>query len=264
MNYVFFLFLICFIVLILFYQFLFYQYKTFFSVLEEGFVQLNENYTKQMFDEDATMIQNTIQKQYPSIKIDKSIDGNYFQRIWNRDIVSYKNNNRKKYEWDEKTNQLYNEFLEKQGYFLNSVDFVEHTNKMKTVYNQFMILELLSNKTEQGQLLQHGLLINEQNEIVKPLLQDWREYYNNSLNDINLKVLKCSNNQLKQYDKNDLTKLEKGKNVSSQLFDSSIEYKKEKCNPCDITSPPNICQYKIKFKGNYNDQLFEKVWQSTV
>jgi len=97
MNIVFFLLIICLIVFILFYQFLFYQYKTFFSVLEEGFVQLNENYTKQMFDEDATMIQNSIQKQYPTIKIDKSIDGDYFQRIWNRDIVSYKTNNHQIY-----------------------------------------------------------------------------------------------------------------------------------------------------------------------
>lgn len=230
---------------------------------KETFIQFNDNYTEERFHLDVDLIQKTIQKHFPSVKIDPSIQGDYFKNVTVDDMKTY--NNFKKWNWDRATEQLYRDYLEKQGYLYNNNEFYQHILKMKTVYNQKMILEMLSTKTDQNQLFQNGLLVNEQNEILQPVRQNWKDYYINNdtfFGNKTNKVIQCNNNRLKMFDKSKdsfLNKDYQGRDISADLFASSIDYLKDKCNPCESN---HLCQYKIKFKNNFENDLYNKIWQS--
>ena len=83
------------------------------------------------------------------------------------DIIKFDNyfdNN--KYNWDSSTIQLYKDFLTSQNISVNKEDFDEYINKLRTIYNQTMILELMSHETNKHKLLTEGVTSHN-------LLQPW-------------------------------------------------------------------------------------------
>jgi hypothetical protein len=212
------------------------------------------------FNFDIDLIQKTIQNDFPSVKINKSVD---IKRVTADDMKSYKT--WKKWVWDNTTQQLYRDFLEKQGYLLNNKEFNVHLWKLRAICNQRLILELLFLQTDHNQLFQNGLLVNVNNEILQPVRQNWKDYFINNdtfFGNKTNRVIKCdNNNQLKMFEKSKdaFTKKDyQGRDILADLFASSIQYVKGKCNPCESN---HSCQYKIKFKNNFEDDLLNKIWQ---
>ena len=266
------LFIGSFVVAILF-LFIYYQYTIYFDTMEEGFI--SANYAN--FGTTSKYIQEKINNVYPNITIDLSANGAYFSRITDLEMDIYASSGNR-WSWTEETMNLYRQFLYEQGYNLSSDDFMKHTNKLRTVYNQYMILELMSQQTDQGQIFYRGLVVDNSNNVVKPLPKQyntWTEYYttNNENPSIlnNQSIIKCQNKQLKKFSASStLSSSQTGVDVSLSDL-SGITFKdnanKFKCNPCDVVDVSRnfvACDYNINFTQPIGYDIFQMLYKSRL
>lgn len=122
--------------------------------------------TKEEFLEMAKIIQDEIDIHFPGTKIisyqldydweTKTPKSKYFSYVVNKDLFDYKKN--KMYTWDQETLDLYKEFYKSKGYNLSDNDYDLYTTKLRKIYTQPMIIELLTRETEFGNMYKDGLL----------------------------------------------------------------------------------------------------------
>ena len=131
--------------------------------------KIDEKYiieTKEEFLEMAKIIQDEIDIHFPGTKIisyqlkydweTKTPSSKYFGYVTNKDLFDYKKN--KMYTWDQESLDLYKEFYKSKGYNLSDQDYDLYTTKLRKIYTQPMIIELLTRETEFGNMYKDGLL----------------------------------------------------------------------------------------------------------
>lgn len=122
--------------------------------------------TKEEFLEMAKIVQDEIDIHFPGTKIisyqldydweNKTPSSKYFRYVSNKDLFDYKKD--KMYTWDQETLDLYKEFYKSKGYNLSDQDYDLYTTKLRKIYTQSMITELLTRETEFGNIYKDGLL----------------------------------------------------------------------------------------------------------
>ena len=131
------------------------------NIKDEYIIETNEE-----FLEMAKIIQDEIDIHFPGTKIisyqldydweNKTPSSKYFRYVSNKDLFDYKKN--KMYTWDQETLDLYKEFYKSKGYNLSDPDYDLYTTKLRKIYTQPMIIELLTRETEFGNMYKDGLL----------------------------------------------------------------------------------------------------------
>lgn len=265
--------LLGFMVLLVVFFLVYYQYDVYFQSMEEGFI--SDSYTD--FAVNARYIQEKIRNVYPYITINLTPKGEYFSRITDVEMDIYKENGNR-WSWDEETMKVYRQFLYEQGYKLSADDFKRHTDKLRTVYNQYMILELMSHETDQGQIFHRGLIVDSSNNIVKPLpkqYNEWTEYYTLNNDDPAViqsqSVIKCKNKQLKKFSaSSSLSSSQVGVDVSLSDLTGVVfgDYANRwKCNPCevmDVSKNYVPCSYRINFAQPIDYDIFQLLNKSRL
>ena len=241
-----------------------------FTIYQYSFFQIQENFieydsiikNKKDFTEYADIIQNKIQEVFPSASIDMSFndvmtESSYFKRLTNQDLYDYVANDSFMFHWDDKTVELYRKYLDKKGFKFDNISFNNYKNKLRRVYNQLMILEVMSEDTTVGNFLKNGVVFNG-NKILTP-------YNNHDILKTNHSVLKCKNGKLQEFKhKNSELDLE-GLDINFNKIDGLIFKNPEtKCNPCDAVGDPSdekySCKYNLHFQGGVDNKIWNKLW----
>lgn len=223
-------------------------YKIGFDSMQESFVTFNTQDTFNIQDEVDFLnyshkIEHNIDTVFPGVTIDNSLNSSlYYKRIDNKDLYFYNENN--KYDWDSSTIQLYKVFLNNQNISISDEDFVAYVDKLRTIYNQYMILELMSRESNRHKLLTNGVLVDGSNNILQPWDESTMTLTGSQY------IVKCDGN-LKKF----TSPSSVGTDVSLSLL-NGISFPDEICNPCDsLLAPDNVNRYKCK----YNLQMQENV-----
>jgi hypothetical protein len=225
---------------------------------------VNDKYrieTEEDFLEIAKVIQDEIDINFPGVKITsynlihdwgKNIrPSNYFRYVFNKDLFDYKKN--KKYTWDQETLDLYKEFYKSKGYNLSDPNYDSYTTKLRKIYSQSMIIELLTKETDFGNVYKDGLLF---------------EY------DLD----KMTHKLVNSYTKGDPIKTNQytiscqsiAKNVGPVFGDSSLDAHKIPDNlekllriPADNIPRCNFCSKKTKCGGDmkFGSSVDKKIWK---
>ena len=239
--------------------------------LKEGFTWSQESTT------DFVNLQNTIN---PHVVFDT----NKIQQQASQEEVDYFLQNQM-WPWSQEVQELYKESVMNNQYVqINPEDAV---NQARQIYNQQIILEIISWQKKEGQFLLNGVIVNDASGAdpsgnVPQSRNGAGSYaFNSGListeNNPNIKVIKCksdgSGNYALSQGQYDATQ---NKNVYTDVEESDLEniipgfkFVSQPCNPCvALNSPPNYtCPFTLDL-SNSNSQpnnLFSnnisKVWQ---
>ena len=240
-------------------------------ILKEGFTWSQESTT------DFVNLQNTIN---PHVVFDT----NKIQQQASQEEVDYFLQNQM-WPWSQEVQELYKESVMNNQYVqINPEDAV---NQARQIYNQQIILEIISWQKKEGQFLLNGVIVNDASGAdpsgnVPQSRNGAGSYaFNSGListeNNPNIKVIKCksdpSGNYALSQGQYDATQ---NKNVYTDVEESDLEniipgfkFVSQPCNPCvALNSPPNYtCPFTLDL-SNSNSQpnnLFSnnisKVWQ---
>lgn len=226
--------------------FSFYQY--FFNSLQETFILLNGDGEYKIDNENHFQdlikpIKDNINSNYSDIELDNSLNTSmYFKRLNNEDIYYYNDNNM--YHWDSSTIKLYKSFLNSQKIVINDEDFDTHVNKLRTIYNQNMILELMSHETNRHKFLTNGVIVDGSNNLLEP----WNEATMTLTG--SQYIVKCDG-VLKKYS----SPSDQGTEISLSTL-HGLEFPDGECNICDgLLSPDNTNRYKCKYNLNMKKNI---------
>ena len=237
--------------------FLIYQFG--FDSMQESFVTLgtaSDPFPIQDNDDFlnyAHMIQHESELNFPNTTIeDLSANSSlYFQRVDNEDLHFYNEN--RKYDWDEETIDLYKNFLSTKEGVTFSEDYL---NKLRTIYNQNMILELMSRETNRYTFLNSGILVDGSHNLLEPWDDSTMSLTGSQY------IVKCHNNQLQKYD------LTTFSDIDSSL--NGLTFPDGSCNPCDALLDPDDenryqCKYDLNMQksiGLSGNGIWNKIWNS--
>ena len=261
-----------FFVLILAAIIIFFMYHNFFGQIQESFVTVDAAATDAFkinsndeFLNIASKIQNKMVATFgDNVDIDDlSLNtSEYFARIENEDLYDYSLNEH--YTWSDSTIALYKLFLQEQGFDMSDEDFIAYVDKLKVVYNDRMIIELMANETNRGKFLKSGLLVDASDNIIKP----WSDDSVSSLTNDNY-IVKCSAGKVQKFMQVGGTGVDISFNsLNNVSFDGSY------CNPCSddelllfkADGTPNLdryqCKYNLQFKGSNSDSIWNNIWNN--
>jgi hypothetical protein len=245
------------------------------SKQKEGFTWSKKSIT------DFTKIQETLN---PHVVFDT----NKIQQQASQEEVDYFLKNQL-WPWSQEVQDLYKESVMNNQYIqINPEDAV---NQARQIYNQQIILEIISWQKKEGQFLLNGVIVNDisgsdlsGNDISgnEPYSRNGAGSYAFSSglisteNNPNIKIIKCKtdgsgNYALSQGQYNDA----QGKQIYSEVEASDLEniipgfkFVSQPCNPCvALNSPPNYtCPFTLDLSNNnQSNNLFSnnisKVWQ---
>jgi hypothetical protein len=238
--------------------------------LKEGFTWSQQSIT------DFTKLQDTLN---PHVVFDT----NKIQQQASQEEVDYFLQNQL-WPWSQEVQDLYKESVMNNQYIqINPEDAV---NQARQIYNQQIILEIISWQKKEGQFLLNGVIVND---ISGNDISGNESYSRNGAgsyafssglisteNNPNIKVIKCKSDgsgnyalSQGQYDE------DKGAQVYSNVEESDLEniipgfkFVSQPCNPCvALNSPPNYtCPFTLDLSNNnQSNNLFSnnisKVWQ---
>lgn len=242
-----------------------------FKTMQESFVQIGGATDAPFYIADETdflAYADTIQVEasgnFPGVVIDNDVNTSaYYKRTDNQNLHEYNVNN--KYTWDAVTVQLYKQFLNGKNISVSDVDFTAYVEKLRTVYNQPMILELMSRETERYKFVKTGAVVDDgNNEILEP--------WNSSMTLLGSQyIVKCgTNNNLTMY--NSVTDYDNNTNGTSlgQRPLQGLSYPDgTPCNPCDTLLDPddpnkNKCRFDLNMRnsvGISGNGIWNKIWE---
>lgn len=251
------------VLVILFTICIFIVYQFGFNSMQESFVSLSTNGPFKINDETefrnySDKIEYNADIVFPGVSIDNSLNSSlYYKRVNNEDLYFYNEND--KYDWDSSTIQLYKNFLTNQNISISDEDFNVYVNKLRTIYNQHMILELMSYETNRHKVLTSGVVVDSSHNLLEPWDSSTMSLTGSQY------IVKCNNNKLQRF--SSLTDI--GTDISlSEL--NGLSFQDEVCNPCDsLLAPDNENRYKCKFNLNMQKDiglsgngLWNKIWNS--
>jgi len=229
-------------------------YQLCFDSMQESFITLGNGIDAQFNIEDETeflnysdMIDNQVQNNFTTnVTIDNSLNTSlYYKRVNNKDLHFYSQNN--KYDWDLKTIALYKNFLKSQSISITDEDLVNIIDKLRIIYNQNMILELMSYETNRHKFYKYGSLVDGSNNLLEP----W--------NDATMTltgsqyIVKCHNNKLKKY--TSASQGSVGTDISLNTL-NGLSFPDGICNPCDsLLAPGHQDRYKCKYDLNMKNHI---------
>jgi hypothetical protein len=193
------------------------------------------------------------------VSIDNSFNSSlYYKRVNNENLYFYNEND--KYDWDSSTTQLYKDFLNNQNISVSDEDFNAYVEKLRTIYNQHMILELMSYETNRHKFLTSGVVIDGSHNLLEP----WNES-TMSLTGSQY-IVKCNNNKLQKFTS---SSADVGTDVSLSSL-NGLSFPSGSCNPCDsLLEPDNTDRYKCKYDLNMQKSvglsgngIWNKIWNS--
>lgn len=243
---------------------IFIVYQFGFNSMQESFVTLNTHgdfiiKDETHFREFSDKIEYAAESAFPGISIDNSLNSSlYYKRVNNEDLYFYGEND--KYDWDSSTIQLYKDFLNNQNISISDENFKAYVDKLRTIYNQHMILELMSYETNRHKLLTSGVLVDGSHNILEP--------WNDSTMSLNGSqyIVKCNNNKLQKFTS---SSADDGTDISLSLL-NGLSFPNGSCNPCDsLLAPDHADRYKCKFDLNMQKSvglsgngIWNKIWNS--
>lgn len=242
---------------------IFIVYQLGFNSMQESFVTLSTSgdfiiRDETHFSDFSDKIEYTAESAFPGISIDNSLNSSlYYKRVNNEDLHFYNAND--KYDWDSSTIELYKVFLNNQNISISDVDFDAYVDKLRTIYNQHMILELMSYESNRHKFLTSGVLVDGSHN----LLQPWDES-TMSLTGSQY-IVKCKNNKLQKI----TSSADVGTDVSLSIL-NGLSFPGGSCNPCDsLLAPDNQDRYKCKYDLNMQKSvglsgngIWNKIWNS--
>ena len=202
------------------------------------------------------------------IKVQKTInpkiifDTNEIQQQANQDEVNYFLKTGM-WPWSQEVQQLYKKAILTNPYV--RTDSEDALNTTRKIYNQTIILEMLSLQTKEGQFLLKGVNIDSSNNNIE--LNGWGNYgYKSGLqeNQQNENIIRCGidssgNNSLQQIQHNTITQIDYN-NLTSLI--PGFSFKNSSCNPCVAlnSTPDYTCPFNLDISGNIN-QGTSLIWQ---
>ena len=244
---------------------IFIVYQLGFNSMQESFVTLSVSGDFIIQDETefrnySDKIEVNAESSFPGVTIDNSLNSSlYYKRVNNEDLHFYNAND--KYDWDSSTIELYKVFLNNQNISISDEDFDAYVDKLRTIYNQHMILELMSYETNRHKLLTSGVVVDGSHNLLEP----WNES-TMSLTGSQY-IVKCNNNKLQKFTSSAAADV--GTDVSLSLL-NGISFPSGSCNPCDsLLAPDHADRYQCKYDLNMQTSvglsgngIWNKIWNS--
>ena len=243
---------------------IFIVYQLGFDSMQESFITLSTYGPFKIEDETefrnySDKIEYTAESAFPGISIDNSLNSSlYYKRVNNEDLYFYNEND--KYDWDSSTIQLYKIFLNNQNISISDEDFNAYVEKLRTIYNQHMILELMSYETNRHKLLTSGVLVDGSHNLLEPWNASTMSLTGSQY------IVKCNNNKLQKFTSSDT---DVGTDVSLSLI-NGLSFPSGSCNPCDsLLAPDHADRYQCKYDLNMQKSvglsgngIWDKIWNS--
>jgi|UniRef100_A0A6C0IL70 hypothetical protein len=239
-------------------------YQLGFDSMQESFVSLSTYgdfiVHETEFRNFSDKIEYTAESAFPGVSIDNSLNSSmYYKRVNNEDLHFYNEN--EKYNWDSSTIQLYKDFLNSQNISISDEDFNGYVDKLRTIYNQYMILELMSNETNRHKLLTSGVLVDGSHNLLEPWDSSTMSLTGSQY------IVKCNNNKLQKFASSSSSSV--GTDISLSLL-NGLSFPNAVCNPCDsLLAPGNEDRYKCKYDLNIQKNvglsgngIWNKIWNS--
>ena len=237
-------------------------YQLGFDSMQESFVTLgtNSNFIIQdetEFSNYSDMIDYNVDTIFPGVTIDNSLNSSlYYKRTNNEDLHIYSNNN--KFTWDDATIELYKVFLNNQGISISDSDFNAYVDKLRTIYNQYMILELMSRESNRHKFLTNGALVDGSNNILQPWDESTMTLTGSEY------IVKCDGT-LKKFTSSSPSSV--GTDISLSSL-NGLTFIDSVCNPCDALLPPDDvnrykCKYNLQMQNNIGlsaNSIWNKIW----
>lgn len=239
-----------------------YKYGLLLTIIIIILYRFNKNKNKK---EGFTWSQDSINE---FIKVQKTInpkiifDTNEIQQQANQDEVNYFLKTGM-WPWSQEVQQLYKKAILTNPYV--RTDSEDALNTTRKIYNQTIILEMLSLQTKEGQFLLKGVNIDSSNNNIE--LNGWGNYgYKSGLqeNQQNENIIRCGidssgNNSLQQIQHNTITQIDYN-NLTSLI--PGFSFKNSSCNPCVAlnSTPDYTCPFNLDISGNIN-QGTSLIWQ---
>ena len=259
-----------------------YRFSQFNNLSSNNQTNLKEGFTwSQQSTQDFTKLQGTLN---PHVVFDT----NKIQQQASQEEVDYFLQNQL-WPWSQEVQDLYKESVMNNQYIQINPD--DAVNQARQIYNQQIILEIISWQKKEGQFLLNGVIVNDISG-ADPSGNSTASYSRNGAgsyaftsglisneNNPNIKIIKCKsdgsgNYALSQGQYNDA----QGKQVYSEVEASDLEniipgfkFVSQPCNPCvALNSPPNYtCPFTLDLSNNNSqgqpNNLFSnnisKVWQ---
>lgn len=238
-------------------------YQLGFDSMQESFVSLSTYgdfiVHETEFRNFSDKIEYTAESAFPGVSIDNSLNSSmYYKRVNNEDLHFYNEN--EKYNWDSSTIQLYKDFLNSQNISISDEDFNGYVDKLRTIYNQHMILELMSHETNRHKLLTSGVLVDGSHNLLEPWDSSTMSLTGSQY------IVKCNNNKLQKFASSSSSV---GTDISLSLL-NGLSFPNAVCNPCDsLLAPGNEDRYKCKYDLNIQKNvglsgngIWNKIWNS--
>jgi hypothetical protein len=243
---------------------IFVVYQLGFDSMQESFVNLSTYgdfiiRDETHFSDFSDKIEVNAESSFPGVTIDNSLNSSlYYKRVNNEDLHFYNAND--KYDWDSSTIELYKSFLTNQNISISDEDFHAYVKKLRTIYNQHMILELMSYETNRHNFLTSGVLVDGSHNLLEP----WNES-TMSLTGSQY-IAKCNNNKLQKFSSSSDTV---GTDISLSLL-NGLSFPSGSCNPCDsLLAPDHVDRYQCKYDLNMQKSvglsgngIWNKIWNS--
>ena len=237
------------LIIIILYRFNYYKNK------KEGFTWSQDSINQ------FIKVQNTIN---PKI----IFDTNEIQKQASQDEVNYFLKTGM-WPWSQEVQQLYKKAILTNPYV--RTDPEDALNTTRKIYNQTIILEMLSSQTKEGQFLLKGVSIDSSNNNIE--LNGWGNYgYKSGLqeNQQNENIIRCGidasgNNSLQQIQYNSSNNTQTITPIDYNNLTSLIpgfSFKNSSCNPCVAlnSTPDYTCPFNLDISGNIN-QGTSTIWQ---
>lgn len=243
---------------------IFIVYQFGFNSMQESFISLSTYGPFKIEDETefrnySDKIEYNAETAFPGIMIDNSLNSSlYYKRVNNEDLYFYNEND--KYDWDSSTIQLYKDFLKNQNISISDEDFNTYVDKLRTIYNQHMILELMSYETNRHKFLTYGVLVDGSHNLLEPWNASTMSLTGSQY------IVKCNNNKLQKFTS---VVADVGTDVSLSSL-NGLSFPNDVCNPCDsLLAPDNEERYKCKYDLNMRKNIglsgngiWNKIWNS--
>lgn len=244
---------------------IFIVYQFGFNSMQESFVSLSTYDPFKIEDETefrnfSDKIEYNVDSAFPGVSIDNSLNSSlYYKRINNEDLYFYNEND--KYDWDSSTIQLYKDFLNSQNITISEEDFNAYVDKLRAIYNQHMILELMSHETNRHKLLTSGVLVDGSHNLLEPWNASTMSLTGSQY------IVKCKNNKLQKFSSSAAAAV--GTDVSLSLL-NGLSFPSGSCNPCDsLLAPDHADRYQCKYDLNMQKNvglsgngIWNKIWNS--
>lgn len=244
---------------------IFIVYQLGFDSMQESFVTLSTNgdfiiRDETHFSDFSDKIEVNAESSFPGVTIDNSLNSSlYYKRVNNEDLYFYNEND--KYDWDSSTIQLYKDFLTNQNISISDEDFNAYVEKLRTIYNQHMILELMSYETNRHKFLTSGVLVDGSHNLLEPWDESTMSLTGSQY------IVKCNNNKLQKFTSSAAAAV--GTDVSLSLL-NGLSFPSGSCNPCDsLLAPDHADRYQCKYDLNMQKSvglsgngIWDKIWNS--